>query len=59
MESLVSTHKEINSPQRGKDAKNAKNAKLFKETSELVIPAKAGIQYLTDSAQTGFPLSRE
>jgi hypothetical protein len=56
MESLVSTHKEIT---HRKDAKNAKNAKLFKETFEQVIPAKAGIQYLTDSAQTGFPLSRE
>ena len=53
MESLVSTHKEIT------HRKDAKNAKLFKETSEQVIPAKAGIQYLTDSAQTGFPLSRE
>jgi hypothetical protein len=54
-------HKEINSPQRRKDAKNAKklNSKEIIETTEHVIPAKAGIQYLTDAAKTGFPLSRE
>jgi hypothetical protein len=31
----------------------------LKETSEQDVPAKAVIQYLTDSAHTGFPLSRE
>jgi hypothetical protein len=44
-----------------KDAKNAKkfNSKEIIEITEHVIPAKAGIQYLTDAAKTRFPLSRE